>query len=106
MGHQPRLRAQRPGFATQADRGGAHGLVTFRKLTPDRFTRSRQVWVSKWWTFNYGRESQGDGVQSAANVQFLNYWRLNLSLQRSWATLDDRLTRGGPTDDPPGDRER
>jgi hypothetical protein len=90
------------GFATQADRGGAHGLVQFRKLTPDRWTRSRTVWFSKWWTFNYGRESQGDGVQSTASVQLLNYWRLLLNLQRSWATLDDRLTRGGPTVVRPG----
>ena len=90
------------GFATQADRGGAHGLVQFRKLTPDRWTRSRTIWFAKWWTFNYGRESQGDGVQSTANVQLLNYWRLVLNLQRSWATLDDRLTRGGPTVVRPG----
>lgn len=90
------------GFATQADRGGAHGLVQFRKLTPDRWTRSRAIWFSKWWTFNYGRESQGDGVQSTATVQLLNYWRVSLNLQRSWATLDDRLTRGGPTVVRPG----
>jgi len=90
------------GFGTQSDRGGAHGLVQFRKLTPDRWTRSRAVWFSKWWTFNYGRESQGDGVQANANVQLLNYWRLVLNLQRSWATLDDRLTRGGPTVVRPG----
>ena len=31
------------GFATQTDRAGGHGLVLFRKLTPDRFTRSRQA---------------------------------------------------------------
>ena len=37
--------------------------------------------------------------------QLLNYWRLNLSLQTSWDTLDDKLTRGGPTDDPPRHRE-
>ncbi|MFI5170634.1 MAG: DUF5916 domain-containing protein, partial [Vicinamibacterales bacterium] len=42
------------GFATQTDRGGAHAQVLFRKLTPDRYTRSRQLAVSKWWTFNYG----------------------------------------------------
>jgi hypothetical protein len=58
--------------------------------------------VSKWWTWNYGGESQGDGVQSAINLQLLNYWRVNLTLQRSWATLDDRLTRGGPTMIRPG----
>ena len=92
------------GFATQTDRGGAHGLVQFRKLTPSGWTRSRQVWVAKWWTFNYGGESQGDGVQSEAGVQLRNYWRVNLSLGRSWNTLDDKLTRGGPTTIRPGIR--
>jgi len=101
-GINPGFESNDLGFATQADRGGAHGLVQLRKLTPDRWTRSRAVWFAKWWTFNYGRESQGDGVQANANVQLLNYWRLLLNLQRSWATLDDRLTRGGPTVVRPG----
>ncbi len=101
-GINPGFESNDLGFATQADRGGAHGLVQLRKLTPDRWTRSRAVWFAKWWTFNYGRESQGDGVQANANVQLLNYWRLVLNLQRSWATLDDRLTRGGPTVVRPG----
>src|SRR5207245_6155679 len=90
------------GFATQTDRGGGHGLVQVRKLTPDGWTRSRQVWLAKWWTWNYGWESQGDGVQTAANVQLLNYWKLTLGFARSWATLDDKLTRGGPTTIRPG----
>ncbi|HUG52134.1 MAG TPA: DUF5916 domain-containing protein [Vicinamibacteria bacterium] len=90
------------GFATQTDRGGGHGLVLWRKLTPDAWTRTRQVWVSKWWTWNQGGESQGNGVQSAVNLQLLSYWRLNLGLQKSWATLDDKLTRGGPTTVRPG----
>jgi hypothetical protein len=71
-------------------------------LQPDRFTRTRQLWVSKWWTWNYGGDSQGDGVQASANLQLLNYWRLQTLLQRSWATWDDRLTRGGPTMIRPG----
>ena len=76
--------------------------MLWRKLKPDRWTRTRQVWVAKWWTFNYGRESQGDGVQVAASVQLLNYWKLNLTLGKSWATWDDKLTRGGPTVIRPG----
>jgi hypothetical protein len=90
------------GFATQADRGGGHGLLLWRKLVPDRFTRTRQAWVSKWWTWNYGGDSQGDGVQASLNVQLLNYWRVSSLLQKSWATFDDRLTRGGPTTIRPG----
>jgi hypothetical protein len=90
------------GFATQTDRGGAHAQVLFRKLTPDRFTRSRQVAVAKWWTFNYGRESQGDGVQVVSSALLRNFWRLDLTLGKSWNTLDDKLTRGGPTTIRPG----
>jgi hypothetical protein len=92
------------GFATQTDRAGGHGLVLFRKLTPDRFTRTRKVSLAKWWTWNYGRESQGDGVQLAAGAQLRNYWQLDLTLGRSWNTWDDKLTRGGPTTIRPGIR--
>ncbi len=92
------------GFATQTDRAGGHGLVQLRKLTPDRFTRSRKVSFAKWWTWNYGREAQGDGVQAAGSVQLLNYWQLDLTLGRSWNTWDDKLTRGGPTTIRPGIR--
>ncbi len=90
------------GFATQTDRGGAHAQVLLRKLTPDRYTRSRQVAVAKWWTFNYGGESQGDGVQVASSALLRNFWRLDLTLGKSWNTWDDKLTRGGPTTIRPG----
>ena len=90
------------GFVTQTDRGGGHGLVVFRRLTPGRVFRARQLSVGKWWTWNFGRESQGDGEQVAANLQFLNYSQLNTTLSNSRETLDDKLTRGGPTVIRPG----
>jgi len=90
------------GFATQTDRGGAHAQVLFRKLTPDRFTRSRKLAIAKWWTFNFGGESQGDGVQLSSSAQLRNYWQVDLTLGKSWNTLDDKLTRGGPTTIRPG----
>ena len=92
------------GFATQTDRGGAHAQVLFRKLTPDRLTRSRKLVIVKWWTFNFGRESQGDGVQLQASAQLRSFWTLDLTLGKSWNTLDDKLTRGGPTTIRPGIR--
>jgi uncharacterized protein DUF5916 len=90
------------GFATQTDRGGAHGQLLFRKLTPDRWTRSRQLALAKWWTFNYGGESQGNGVQLTASTLLRNFSKLDLTLGKSWNTLDDKLTRGGPTTIRPG----
>jgi hypothetical protein len=101
-GMSPGFECNDLGFATQSDRGGGHGQVLFRKLTPDRFTRTRQLVVAKWWTWNWGGDSQGDGVQTTANLQFLNYWRSNLTFGWSRNTWDDRLTRGGPTTIRPG----
>ncbi len=103
-GINPGFEPNDAGFATQTDRGGGHGLVQFRKLTPDGLTRSRQVWFAKWWTWNFGGESQGDGVQSSASVELRNFWKATLGLAQSWATLDDKLTRGGPTTIRPGIR--
>ena len=101
-GMSPGFESNDAGFMTQADRGGGHGQVLFRKLTPDRFTRTRQLVLAKWWTWNWGGDSQGDGVQAVTNLQFLNYWRYNLTLGWSKDTWDDRLTRGGPTTIRPG----
>ena len=101
-GISPGFEANDLGYATQTDRGGAHGLVQFRKLTPDGLTRSRQLYVAKWWTFNYGGQCQGDGVQITGSAQLRNYWQLGLTLGKSWNTWDDKLTRGGPTTIRPG----
>jgi len=90
------------GYATQTDRGGAHGQVLFRKLTPDRWTRTRELAIAKWWTFNYGAECQGDGVVVSADAQLRNYWQAEVTVGKSWNTWDDKLTRGGPTTIRPG----
>ena len=91
------------GYATQTDRGGAHGQVLFRKLTPDAWTRSRRLAVAKWWTFNYGRECQGDGVAVVARARSCATTGSSTStLGKSWNTWDDKLTRGGPTTIRPG----
>jgi hypothetical protein len=92
------------GFETQTDRGGGHGMVLLRKLTPDRWTRTRQLWVSKWWTWNYGGDWQGNGILATGEVLFRNYWHAEASFGKSWDTWDDKLTRGGPSTIRPGIR--
>lgn len=90
------------GFMNQGDRGGAHAMVQWRKLTPDRFTRSRAAWVSKWWTYNWRPDLQGDGWQMNGRLEFRNYWRLASTGTIAKRTWDDRLTRGGPETIRPG----
>jgi hypothetical protein len=103
-GMSPGFEVNDAGYATQTDRAGAHAMVQWRKLTPDRWTRERTAWVSKWWTWNYGNESQGDGWQAATSVQFRNFWQSSLRFTYAKRVWDDKLTRGGPTVIRPGNR--
>ena len=103
-GMSPGIEVNDAGYSTQTDRAGAHALVQFRKLTPDRWTRERTWWVSKWWTWNYGRELQGDGWQSSVVFQFRNFWRSSALFSYAKRVWDDKLTRGGPTVVRPGNR--
>jgi hypothetical protein len=96
-GVSPGFESNDLGFHSTGDRGGAHGVFFWRNPNPNRFLRSRQFWVSKWWTWNYARELQGDGINSNAGVTFLNYWQLFGNMGLRARVLDDRLTRGGPS---------
>lgn len=90
------------GFHGTGDRAGAHTVVMYRSVNPTRLSRNWSAWASKWWTWNYGRELQGDGWNSQANWTFLNYWNINGQTGGRRGVLDDRLTRGGPSAENPG----
>ncbi len=96
-GSSPEFESNDLGFHGTGDRGGAHGVFYWRNNSPNRFSRVRQFWVSKWWTWNYARELQGDGVNAQGGFDFLNYWSLYGNAGWQARVLDDRLTRGGPS---------
>lgn len=83
------------GFLTTADRAGAHLVVLRRRVIPDRLSRSRTFWIAKWWTWNFGRELQGDGIQANASMTFHNWWTASGGASWRRRVFDDRLTRGG-----------
>jgi hypothetical protein len=90
------------GFTTRAGIHGGHGVLLWRKPTPDRFTRERSVWVGKWWTWDSNRVLQGDGVNVSAFGTFLNYWTVGTHLGLRRRTMDSWMTRGGPAMASPG----
>ena len=90
------------GFFGTGDRAGAHAVYFTRNVTPGRVFRSRGWWLSKWWTWNFDRELQGDGVNGNIFATLLNYWDLGLNGGWNRRVLDDRLTRGGPSAVSPG----
>jgi hypothetical protein len=96
-GNSPGFENNDLGFLGTADRGGAHAVYYWRDVTPNKLTRSWQWWAAKWWTWNYAGELQGNGYNGQLSATFLNYW--NVGVNGGWRhwTLDDRLTRGGPS---------
>ena len=91
------------GFATQTDRGGAHGQVLFRKLTPDAWTRTpaalgREV-VDLQLRGRVPGRRRGGGARGRSSG---TTGSSTSTLGKSWNTWDDKLTRGGPTTIRPG----
>lgn len=95
-GVSPGFESNDLGFHSNGDRAGAHGVLFWRNVTPGRVIRERNIWVAKWWTWDFSRTLQGDGLNAQANVTFLNYWSAGGHMFTAWRTMDDRLTRGGP----------
>jgi hypothetical protein len=90
------------GFHGTGDRAGMHAVFQLRDVTPRRFSRSRSMWIAKYWTWNFAREVQSDGLIGQGSWEFLNYWNVNGQVGQNWRALDDRLTRGGPSMINPG----
>jgi hypothetical protein len=85
------------GFNFNADRAGMHAVYQWHNPNVNRFSRRRSLGIAKWYTWNFARELQGDGIHLFGNIQFKNYW--SLFSQGAWSrrVQDDRATRGGPT---------
>jgi hypothetical protein len=96
-GVSPGFESNDLGFHGTGDRAGAHTVVMWRNVTPNRLSRSWNVWAAKWWTWNFGRELQGDGWNTNAFMTFRNYWTASGGASGTRRVQDDRLTRGGPS---------
>jgi hypothetical protein len=84
------------GFQTSGDRISGEVGLNWRKLQPDKYTRTRELNVVQSWMRNFEGQTVGGDLRLEWNTAFLNYWGLGGSLRRGVRGLDDRLTRGGP----------
>jgi hypothetical protein len=84
------------GYSPAADRFGTHLGLVVRKTRPDRYTRSREFQLIKYYTWNFGGEKQSDITSVQVGGTFTNYWSLYTSVNYQPHVFDDRLTRGGP----------
>ena len=100
-GVSPGFESNDLGFHNRGDRAGGHGALVWRKQTPDRFSRSRDWWLAKAWTWNFNREVLTNIVMGCGSVLLTNYWRANGCAGFGFRALNDDLTRGGPATENP-----
>ena len=84
------------GFHFDGDRWGHHAVFAWKQIEPDRFSRERNVFVGKFYVWNFDNTKLSDGLMAFPAVTFLNYWNMNGSFGWFRQGQDDRLTRGGP----------
>ncbi len=96
-GVSPGFESNDLGYHTQGDLAGAHAVFGWRKPNPDRLTRSRNLYVAKYWGWNFNREVQSDGWFLMGSATLRNYWSLNGSANWHRPSFDETLTRGGPS---------
>jgi hypothetical protein len=92
----PGFESNDAGFNFNGDRAGYHAVYSWNNPKVNRFARRRSISVAKWYTWNFTRELQGDGIHTFGNLQFKNYWSLFSGGMISRSIQDDRATRGGP----------
>ncbi|MEP6914853.1 MAG: DUF5916 domain-containing protein [Acidobacteriota bacterium] len=85
------------GFDFTNDRAGMHVAYQWRNPSVNRFARRRSLTIAKWYTWNFAREIQGDGIHAFGDIQFKNYWSVFANGLYFRRALDDRATRGGPS---------
>ena len=92
------------GFLTTADRRSVSSELSYRENTPGRVLRGWLVSASPHVTWNHGGDRVSTGMGAGGWAELLNYWRGELYAELSPATIDDRLTRGGPLGRSPATR--
>lgn len=92
------------GFNFMSDRAGMHAVYQWKNPKVNKVVRERFAAIAKFYTWNYGREVQTDGLFALGNVQFKNYWTVFGNALYFRAAQDDRATRGGPSMASPSSR--
>jgi Domain of unknown function (DUF5916)/Carbohydrate family 9 binding domain-like len=92
----PGFEANDLGFQARTDVVGATTGFSWTKYTPDRLTRQRELEISKFWGWNFGRDLRDDWWSIGGSATLRNYWDLSGYVVSKGRVFDDRFTRSGP----------
>lgn len=83
------------GFQTSADRTNIDLNLNYEHVRPWRFLRRWNVRLGPDVNWNHGWDRVGTALSLGGGGQFVNFWNFGFNGSREFASLDDRLTRGG-----------
>ena len=90
------------GFQTTADYRWLNGTLGRRFTKPTRYYRTLTVMGGAQQYWNYDDDVTGRDLTGFTSLELPNYWNATLIAARSFATVSDRLARGGPVLGQPG----
>jgi hypothetical protein len=90
------------GFQQTADWRWVNGTLGRRFTQPTRRYRSLSLAANAQQYWNYDGDPTGRDVLGIASAELLSYWTTTFIVTRSFPSLSDRLTRGGPVVGRPG----
>ncbi|HHM23994.1 MAG TPA: hydrolase, partial [Bacteroidetes bacterium] len=74
----------------------------YREYQPRGIYRMYSANLNAWYGSTFGGEPIAKGLSVNSYLQFMNYWYVNLSVNREFSVLDPALLRGGPAFLSPG----
>jgi uncharacterized protein DUF5916 len=92
----PGFEANDLGFLQTVDWRWVNGTLGRQYTRPTRWYRTFLAMAGAEQQWNYDGDNTGRDVSLVFQSQLLNYWNVSLFGGRSFATQNDRLTRGGP----------
>lgn len=96
-------RTQSPGFEVndmgymkETDKISQWAWISYKEYKPGKIFRDYDINFFFWNSWDFSRTHTGLGAHLGTEFNFLNYWNVNLNMDRSQEHLSTRHLRGGP----------
>jgi len=84
------------GYMRDVDKITQHIWINYNEYKPGKVFRDYEISFTYWNTWDFAPTHTGQGGSLRSEFRFLNYWRIDLDLNRSQEYLSTSRLRGGP----------
>ena len=84
------------GYLREVDSITQHNWLSYREYKPGKIFREYDISYTLWNSWDYSSTHEGMGMDLRTNFKFLNYWNINLNINRTQNNRSSSTLRGGP----------